>query len=199
MNAYSPSCSKTVIVFLLTISILSTGFVHSALSVVNLEFQWIIDAFSAVGIYKVLYYAFDRFIWKWPPLRRFGLVTVPNLNGSWQGQLTSSYTLDNNVHSISVVITQQWSKILVRLDAEESNSKSVAASFLTNDPTSPELVYVYENDPMAMAPKSMQIHSGTARLRLTGSTLSGQYYTGRGRGTIGDIVLERAKDNTLSQ
>ncbi len=199
MNVYSPSRSKTVIVFLLTISVLLTGYVHNALSAINLEFQWLIDAFSAVGIYRVLYYAFDHFIWKWPLLRNRGLVTVPNLNGRWEGQLTSSYESDGNVHSISLVITQQWTKILVRLEAEESHSRSVAASFLTDDPTSPELVYVYENDPMAMAPKSMQIHSGTARLRLTGSTLCGQYYTGRGRGTIGDIVLERSQDNTSSQ
>ncbi len=199
MNAYSPSGSRGVIVFLLTISVLLTGSVHSALSAVNLEFQWLIDAFSAVLIYRILYYAFDRFIWKWSPLRNLGLVAVPNLNGKWQGHLTSSYTSDNRSHSISVVITQQWSKISIQLEAEESHSRSVAASFLTDNPKSPELVYVYENVPESMKHKSMQIHGGTARLRLTDSTLRGQYYTGRGRETIGNIVLERSKDNITSQ
>ena len=199
MSTYSSSGNRRVIVCLLTISITLTGSVHNTLNAFNLEFQWLIDVFSVVVIYRMLHYAFDHFIWKWSWLRKINLVTVPNLNGRWQGHLTSSYTPDNTPHPISVVITQQWSKIWIRLEAEKSHSKSIAASILTDNPTSPELIYVYENDPNAIVQKSMQKHGGTARLRLIDSTLCGQYYTGRGRGTIGDITLKRSKDNTTGQ
>ncbi|MCY4490037.1 MAG: hypothetical protein OXC46_01065, partial [Thaumarchaeota archaeon] len=175
--------------------VLLTGFLHNVLSVVTLELQWLIDIFSVAVLYRALYYTFDRFIWKWSLLRKLGIVTVPDLNGMWKGRVTSSYKSDDNTYSISVVITQQWSKILIQLHTDKSYSKSITASFLPNDSTSPELVYVYESDPNALAPKSMESHGGTAKLRLEGSTLRGQYYTGRGRGTIGDIVLECSKDN----
>lgn len=194
MNAYSPSSNKAVTISLLTISIVLTGVMNSVLNAVNLEFQWLISAVSVVGIYRILYFTFDRFIWRWSLLRNLGLIIIPDLNGRWKGHIMSSYHLNNQNYPISVVITQQWSKILVRLETEKSDSKSIAASFLTDDPTSPELIYVYDNDPINMAPESMHAHSGTAKLRLTGSTLRGKYYTGRGRETTGDIVLERSKD-----
>ena len=191
MNPYNPNGSGKVITFLLIISILLAGLVHIGLDVVNFELQGLVSITSAVGMYKILYYVFDRFIWKWRLLRKIGLVTVPDLNGRWGGTIKSSYESGAQDHQIDVFITQQWSKILVRLEAGESYSKSIAASFLTDDPSSPELVYVYDNDPEAMTPESMHSHGGTAKLRITDSGLQGQYYTGQGRRTIGDISLKR--------
>ena len=192
MNPYNPDGARGVVACLLTISISLAGLIHAGLGAVNFELGWMISVPSAVVIYKILYYAFDRLIWRWRPLRRLGLVTVPDLNGEWSGQIKSSYESDGRALQASVFITQQWSKILVRLDAEESSSRSIAASFLTDDPSSPELVYVYENEPKSLAPESMHAHGGTARLRLAGSVLQGKYYTGRGRETIGEITLQRA-------
>ena len=191
MNPYNPNGSRKVVTILLIISISSAGLIHTKLDAINFESYGLAGIISAVGIYQVLYYLFDRFIWKWCLLRKLGLVTVPNLNGRWSGNLKSSYEPDVQDYQIDVFITQQWSKISVRLEAGESHSKSIAASFLTDDPSSPELVYVYDNDPGAMAPKSMHSHGGTAKLRVTDSGLQGQYYTGRGRGTVGDISLKR--------
>ena len=191
MNPYNPDRSIKVVTYLLTISISLASLIHTGLDAVNFELGWLISVPSAVGIYKMLYYAFDRFVWRWRPLRRRGLVTVPDLNGEWNGQIKSSYESDGRTLQVSVIITQQWSKILVRLEAEESCSRSIAASFLTDDPSSPELVYVYENEPASLAPEPMQAHGGTARLRLDGSVLRGKYYTGRGRGTVGDITLQK--------
>ena len=191
MNPYNPDGGRRVVACLLTISIPLAGLIHTGLDAVNFELGWLISVPSAVVIYKILYHAFDRFIWRWCPLRQLDLVTVPDLNGEWRGQIKSSYGSDDRALQVSVVITQRWSKILVRLEAEESHSKSIAASFLTDDPSSPELVYVYENEPASLAPEPMQAHGGTARLRLVGSDLRGKYYTGRGRGTVGDITLQR--------
>ena len=191
MNPYNPDGGRGVVAFLLTISIPLAGLIHTSLDAIPFEPRWLISVTSAFVIYKILYYAFDRFVWRWHLLRRLGLVTVPDLNGEWRGQIRSSHESDDLSLQASVVITQQWSKILVRLEAEESYSRSIAASFLTDDPSSPELVYVYENEPSSMAPESMHAHGGTARLRLVGSGLQGKYYTGRDRRTIGDISLQR--------
>ena len=191
MNPYDPNGSRKVVTFLWIISVSLAGLVHTGLDAVNFELQGLISITSAVGMYKILYYVFDHFIWKWRLFRKIDLVTVPDLNGRWSGTIKSSYKPDAQNYQIDVFITQQWSKILVRLEAEKSYSKSIAASFLTDDPSSPELVYVYDNDPRAMTPESMHSHGGTAKLRITDSGLQGQYYTGQGRRTIGDISLKR--------
>ena len=190
MNSYNPSGNKGVVVFLLIISVLLAGFIHTGLNAIN-EYRWLISVPSVAGIYQILYYMFDRYIWKWSLLRKIDLVTVPDLNGKWRGQLTSSHKSDRHAYPISVIITQRWSKILIRLEAEKSHSRSIAANFLTDDPSSPELVYVYDNDPKAIVSESMHAHSGTARLRLIDSILQGKYYTGQDRKTVGDIELER--------
>ena len=158
---------------------------------VEFEPQWWISAPSAVVIYQILYYTFDHFIWKYRLLRYLRIVTVPNLNGKWKGHIKSSYEPNEQDYPISVVITQQWSKILVRLETDKSHSKSIAASFLMEDSSSPELMYVYGNEPRSITPESMHPHTGTTRLRLDGSVLQGTYYTGRGRSTFGDIRLEK--------
>lgn len=190
MNSYNPN-GKIVVSILLAISIMFAGGIHTILDVVKFKPQWWISAPSAVVIYQILYYTFEHFIWKCRLLRYLHIVTVPNLNGKWKGRIKSSYRPDEQDYPISVIITQQWSKILIRLETKESHSKSIAASFLMEDPSSPELVYVYDNEPQSMVPESMHPHSGTTRLRLDGSVLQGKYYTGRGRKTIGDIRLEK--------
>lgn len=191
MNSYNPNGSRRVVALLLIISVALAGLIHTGLDAVNFELPGLASITSAVGMYQVFYYVFDHFIWKWRVFRKLGLVTVPDLNGQWVGKIKSSYGSDAKDYQIDVFITQQWSKILIRLDTGESHSKSIATSFLTDDPSSPELVYVYDNDPKAMTSESMHAHRGTAKLRITDSGLQGQYYTGKGRRTIGDISLKR--------
>ena len=58
----------------------------------------------------------------------------------------------------------------------------ISASLRTVDLLNAELSYQYVNEPMSNAPGTMEIHRGTATLELIGSSLEGDYYTGRGRG-----------------
>ena len=107
MNPYNPNGSRKVITFLLIISVSLAGLVHTGLDVVNFELQGLVSITSAVGMYQILYYVFDRFIWKWRLLRKIGLVTVPDLNGRWSGTIKSSYKPDAQNYQIDVFITQQ--------------------------------------------------------------------------------------------
>ena len=191
MNSYVPNNRRGVVSVLLVVSIGLVGAINAALNTVEFEFQWIVNPFSVAGIFGLLYFMFDRFIWKWRLLRRFDIVTIPDLNGVWRGEIKSSYDQGGQPLQVSVVVSQRWSKILVELDTEESRSKSVAASFLTSGSSSPELVYAYVNEPKPLAKKPMEMHKGTARLAFTGQDLEGDYYTGRGRVTVGSIRLTR--------
>lgn len=191
MNSYVPNNNWRVVSVLLVASIVLVGTVNAVLDAVDFGLQWIVSPFSVAGIFGLLYFMFDRFIWKWHMLRCLDIVTIPDLNGAWSGEIESSHDQGGQPLQVSVVISQRWSKILVELETEESHSKSVAASFLTSCSSSPELVYAYVNEPKPNAQKSMEMHKGTARLAFTGQSLEGDYYTGRGRVTVGSIRLTR--------
>ena len=76
-------------------------------------------------------------------------------------------------------------------ETRSSRSRSVAASLRADDPLTPELHYLYSNEPYPTAPDTMHAHRGTAALRLKGAVLEGDYYTGRGRREIGALKLTR--------
>ena len=191
MNSYVPTNYWRMISIILVASIVLVGTINVGLNTVNFELPWIASPFSVAGIFGLFYFIFDHFVWKWCLLRRLHIVTIPDLSGTWNGEIESSHNPDGQPLQVSVVISQHWSKILVELETEESYSKSIAASFLTNYPLSSELMYAYLNEPKPKAQKSMEMHKGTARLAFTGQVLEGDYYTGRGRATIGSIRLTR--------
>ena len=166
--------------------------IHILLDIVDFDPQWWLSVPSFAGFYSGLYWLYDRSVWKLGLLRRLNLVQLPDLNGKWVGEIKSSYSQGGSAHSVSVVILQRWSKMIVRLESEHSRSWSIVASLRTADLPNPELSYQYVNEPKSNAPGTMEMHRGTATLELTGSGLEGDYYTGRGRGEVGTIKLSRA-------
>ena len=163
-----------------------------ALGAIDFQPQWWLSVPSFAGCYSGLYWLFDHYVWRLGPLRKLKFIQLPDLNGEWVGKVESSYNQDGRAYSVSVVILQRWSKILVRLETERSRSRSITASLRTIDLLNPELSYQYMNEPRSNAPSTMGMHRGTAVLELIGSGLEGDYYTGRGRGEVGTIKLSRS-------
>ena len=180
-----------VVVAITGVSVLLVWLLGMGLGAINFEPEWWMSAPSFAGCYSILYWLFDRYVWKLGLLRKLNVLQLPDLNGRWVGGVESSYTEDGHVHSVSVVILQRWSKIAIRLETEHSRSRSIMASLKTNDLPNPELTYQYFNEPKSSAPDTMAMHRGTATLELIGSALEGDYYTGRGRGEVGTIRLGR--------
>ena len=191
MHSYEVEGQGKVVVALAAASILMVWLIHIALDVIDFDPQWWLSVPSFAGSYSGLYWLFDRYVWKLGLLSKLNLVQLPDLNGKWVGEVKSSYGQGGSAHSVSVVILQRWSKILVRLESEHSRSRSIAASLRTADLPNPELSYQYVNEPKPDAPVTMEMHRGTATLELTGSGLEGDYYTGRGRGEVGTIKLRK--------
>lgn len=142
------------------------------------------------AVFGLLVFCFDQWLWKL--LARFNL--LPNLNGTWVGQGTSSYVDDSGVpvkYESSFKIKQTFTNIEVFMETDSSTSKSVLAGLHVNT-ASPELIYVYDNKPKNSAPEDMKGHSGTQWLRFSGgNTLKGDYFTGRGRGRTGTLVFKK--------
>ncbi len=173
-------------------SILIIWLLHVVLDAIDFQTQWWLSVPSFAGCYSGLHWLFDRYVWKLGLLRKLKLIQLPDLNGRWIGEVKSSHSQDGLAHSVSVVILQRWSKIFVRLESEQSRSRSITASLRTVDLLNPELSYQDVNEPRSNAPGTMEMHRGTATLETTGSGLEGDYYTGRGRGEVGTIKLSKA-------
>lgn len=192
MHSYEVEGQAKVVVALAAASILIVWLIHIVLDVIDFNLQWWLSVPSFAGSYSGLYWLFDRYVWHLGLLRHLNLVQLPNLNGRWVGKVKSSYNQAGGAQSVSVVILQRWSKMLVRLESEHSRSRSITASLRTADLLNPELSYQYVNEPKSNAPGTMQMHRGTVTLELSSSTLKGDYYTGRGRGEVGTIELHKS-------
>lgn len=153
-----------------------------------------VDITSVPLLYGVFYGAFDKYCWRWPALRRMGIVKVPVIDGEWNGYVLSSFDEFRTQHNIQMRIEQRWSRIRISLEGEVSRSYSTLAGVFTEAHDGVVLDYEYQNEPLPGAGEAMQIHHGTARLRLTsGTIMEGYYYTGRGRGNHGSVHLNRSR------
>ena len=191
MHSYEKEGQGKVVGALAVASILMIWLLHVVLDAIDFQPQWWLSVPSFAGCYSGLHWLFDRYVWRLGLLRKLTLIQLPDLNGEWVGEVESSYGRDGRAHSVSVVILQRWSKILVRLETENSRSRSITATLRTIDLPNPELSYQYVNEPKPNAPGTMEMHRGTATLELIGSGLEGDYYTGRGRGEVGTIKLSK--------
>jgi hypothetical protein len=156
--------------------------------------RWL-DVPAVWGFYSLFRRAFDRCLWALRPLRRIGLVTVPNLAGRWQGQGLSSYKgggKEAQAFDVEVTIDQTWTKCRIHLTTATSQSNSLIGSILVEDRDRPSLNYEYRNEPRAHAGETMHAHLGVARLDVIDEThLEGEYYTGRDRREYGTLNLTK--------
>lgn len=120
------------------------------------------------SIFGILFFLFDRFLWKLiPGIKR------QNLNGSYRCVGISSY--EQKEWESTVEIKQTWSKILIRLLTESSNSKSFMASINVEDDGEIVLNYGYGNSPNG-SNEDLKKHEGTAEIRFKRQSIKGKYY-----------------------
>ena len=191
MHSYDLEGRGRIYAGLAILSVTLVWLLDWSLNFTDVDPPWWLSAPSVAGLYTMLYWVFDRHVWRWRLLRRLGLLSMPELNGAWTGEIDSSFSEEGTKRSVKVNITQRWTSILITLQADESISRSTMASLMARDTDSPELTYTYLSEPHGRAPEPMQTHRGTCTLRLDGDRLEGNYYTGRGRGTVGELELKR--------
>lgn len=149
---------------------------------------------SPMPIYLLTRAVFTRYVWRWPVLHKLGVVRIPDLNGTYKGHLWTSHE-GGEQHPCTLIVSQTWTRISIRGNFPKSSSFNTVTGISVEDTASPRLTYEYWNTPSSNAADSMQAHRGTIWFNIAYSShaieLKGDYYTGRGRGTIGRIEVRR--------
>ncbi|MGD0922606.1 MAG: hypothetical protein ABSA70_12700 [Terriglobia bacterium] len=142
-------------------------------------------------LYGLLYGLFRSWGWKMRLFEKLGVVRVPNLQGEWHGYVTSSFDKLAVKLPVTVQVRQNWTHMSIILRSQHSESHSVVASVFVGDETL--IHYQYENVPKAGAKGTMHAHRGTASVKLSedGSTLAGDYYSGRDRTNHGALLVSK--------
>lgn len=141
----------------------------------------------------VVAFLFQKWFWKWSWLRHW-LVFAPNLNGTWRGEIRSSWInpeTGKGIDPIPAVMTIR--QALNRLSCVVRTGEMKSFSFIAGLVIAPEeqkasLAYSYDSDPIPSVRDRSQRHKGTAFLEIHESNpmrLEGEYWTERN--TIGEM------------
>jgi len=195
MHPYTTDSSERrfIPLYIAIVSILFAWGLNRLFNFIQLTAPWWVDAPSVVGLYGLLYTLFDKYLWRFRILRTVVIVKIPNLNGTWNGYVASSFDKHATKHNATIRIYQNWTRIIISLETNYSKSSSLIAAIVTENPSGTILCYEYVNEPKPNAKSTMHTHRGTARLILKsdGKVLEGEYYTGRDRQNFGILRFER--------
>lgn len=150
---------------------------------------------DVVTIFVIISFVFTKWLWRWRIFRDW-LVRFPDLEGTWEGRLQSTWINPETKQGIPplrmiLVIRQTFSSISCTMFTKESESYSRAAQIAVEEDTgSISLSYNYTNRSRATIRRRSPIHDGASHLKIVtvpSRMLVGEYWTGRC--TTGDISL----------
>ena len=194
MHPYVAESRNRVVLYILLagFSIALTWIFQAAIRALAWNFPWWIETPSILGIFGMLWKAYDKWMWDWRLSRAFGWTDVPNISGKWSARVDfeRSGRRQSAFGTATIHQTSSCLSVLIRWDA--SRSHSVSGVMRIGEAGTPELIYQYVNQPSAGALDTMYIHKGTAWLEVIRSCqIVGEYYSGRGRNQSGSLTLQR--------
>jgi SMODS-associating 2TM, beta-strand rich effector domain len=188
---------REVVIWINLVTIVVTWVILIFLSTGGLKITW--EAAKplpeVVTIYTVLYLVFITWVWRLPFLQGW-LVTFPDLQGTWQGTVQTTWRADTDKKEapipVILVIKHSFNFISCVMFSQESISYSNAALLSEEEESGlKKLSYVFTNTPILDARGRSPIHDGAAILRIITTperSLEGEYWTNRK--TTGTISLK---------
>jgi len=155
----------------------------------------LVIAYKTIPLVLLFISVFVCYAWRWKIFHNW-LVPFPILNGTWQGNIQTTWINPKTGESpppIPVILTikQTFIRISCVMRTAEMTSRSYLADFwLDNDEQVCMLGYSYHSKPVATVADRSQPHDGTIVFELIGNPvtkLKGTYWTARK--TTGEIVL----------
>ena len=153
---------------------------------------------KVLSIDLVLFGLFVSFLWKIPIFQHW-LVPFPNLNGTWQGHIHTTW-IDPKTNErpapIPAILTikQSFLRVSCVMRTGEMTSRSLVSGFLLDrDNQLKKLYYIYDSNPIEAVKERSPEHAGTMSFDVAEGlgksefVLTGSYWTGRK--TTGDIKM----------
>lgn len=164
----------------------------------ELEFETILQILSTVvTIDLIFYWLFVSFLWKLPIFKKW-LVPFPNLNGTWKGEIRTTWTdpeISERPGPIPAILTikQSFLNISCVMRTTEMTSRSLTSGFVLDKGNQLErLVYTYDSDPIQTVKERNPQHCGTMSFNIVKeqkkNKLEGGYWTDRK--TTGTIKMD---------
>lgn len=185
--------------FILILVSISAAFVYGITALLkqnHIDVPFYIELPSIPSVYALLFYLFDKYLWKHPIFKKLGIVVADDLNGKWEGNLKSSY--DNHAKPIKTGLTIEQTATRIKICGTFNQSKSVSIheNFSRSEiDNKVALFYFFRNEPNYDAAETMSIHEGSVKLihDEKENILTGYYYSGRDRNNHGTIEVKRIK------
>lgn len=183
--------------FILVVVGLSTAIMYSItvmLQKYGINIPWYIETPSIPAIYALLFYIFDKFLWKNKIFRLLGIVVADDLSGKWNGAVKTSYDNFQKEIPIELQIEQSATQVKICGTFGQSKSVSIHENFSISEiDNQVALFYFFRNEPNYDAPETMAIHEGAVKLTFnkTENKLAGYYYSGRDRNNHGVIEVKK--------
>ncbi|MDK2598316.1 hypothetical protein [Pseudoalteromonas obscura] len=145
---------------------------------------------SAMVIFLGLAKLYDMFFWKL--LSKLGLSAIPDINGTWEGELEKN---NGQRFPVSMEVTQTWRTMQVSMDTETTTGSLQVANISISNKNRPIAKWIYNLRPRNFALKEGYNPSGEGvnefRIMKKGTdiVLDGSYYSSQFRG--GKVILSR--------
>lgn len=150
------------------------------------------------SIAVALFLTYEHALWHWPIVRR--LNRIPDLRGTWRGELRSSFLRDGKLlDPIPTIlrIKQTASTQLITLFTGESSSVTEQSRLVRTPDDRWVLTWTYSNTPRPAVRHRSDCHFGTAEVTYDEhSGLNGSYYTDRL--TRGELELHEHSQTVYS-
>jgi hypothetical protein len=143
-----------------------------------LEWWWAKPLGLVAALVVWILLAYDRWIWKWPGIRR--LTKRPVLHGTWQAELKTDHPArEHETIESYVVIDQTYSRLCVRMLFDRSESQSMNGDIAYENGRC-TLYYVFRSEKRALEREGNPPSRGGAELRIVRTPelrLEGDYWT----------------------
>lgn len=152
-------------------------------------------AYKTVPIILMIWMVFVLYAWKWCIFRSW-LVPFPCLDGTWQGQLQTTWKNPDTGEipgpiPVLLTIRQTFGRISCVMRTAEMTSRSYCADFwIDADEQVRRLAYSYTSTPSVLIPERSKPHDGSVLLEIIGAPakkLKGSYWSTRK--TTGEVIL----------
>lgn len=153
-------------------------------------------AYQAIPLVLIVCAFFVSYAWRWRIFSGW-LVPFPNLNGTWQGRIQSTWinpktgTVPPPIQ-VMLTIKQSFTRLSCVMRTAEMTSHSFLADFwLDGDEQVRKVGYSYRSSPLPTVRDRSHPHDGTAVFEIVGkpaTKLKGVYWSDRK--TTGEITLD---------